>query len=84
MELFSRYGEKWELKELLDGDYQFILPKLSRVIYGDEESTIVAAIDPPGGPMINVGDKLGDRVITEIIELGKSSPEFIIKTEKES
>lgn len=84
MELYSKYGEKWELKELLEGDFSFILPKYSRVIYQDEFNQIVAALDPPGGPMINVGDLIGgDRRIIEIIELGKDNPNFIIKTEKE-
>lgn len=84
MELYSRYGEKWELKELLEGDFSFTLPKYSRVIYRDEFNETVAALDPPGGPMISVGDLLGeDRRITEIIELGKNNPNFIIKTEKE-
>ena len=84
MELYSRYGEKWELKELLEGDFSFTLPRYSRVIYQDEFNQIVAALDPPGGPMINVGDLIGgDRRIIEIVELGKDNPNFIIKTEKE-
>jgi hypothetical protein len=84
MELYSKYGEKWELTELLEGDFSFILPKYSRVIYKDEFNQIVAALDPPGGPMINVGDLIGgNRRIIEIIELGKDNPNFIIKTEKE-
>lgn len=84
MELYSKYGEKLELKELLEGDFSFTLPRYSRVIYQDEFNEIVAALDPPGGPMISVGGSLGEnRKITEIIEIGKNNPNFIIKTEKE-
>lgn len=83
MELYSRYGEKYELRELLDGDYLFELPKYSRVLYGNEDNTVISALDPPGGPMIFVGSKLGDREITEIVDLNPQGFEFILKTKKE-
>ena len=83
MELYSRYGEKLELKELPEGDFLFELPKYSRVLYGNEDNTIISALDPPGGPMIAVGDKLGDKEITEIIDLNPQGFEFILKTKKE-
>ena len=79
MELFSRYGDKYIL-EPIPGGYKFSAPKYTRVIFWDEAETIISAIDPPGGPMIGVGDKLRDG---EIKEIRDQETDFIIILEKE-
>ena len=83
MELFSRYGDRYEISELENGDLLFVIPRYTRILYGDETSTIIAAIDPPGGPMISIGDKLGDKEIIEIIDLNPNGFEILLKTKKE-
>lgn len=60
MELRSRYGEFWKLEETKEG-YKFVLPPYSRVGFGD--SGCLCFVDPPGGPFIEVGDKLGGKTI---------------------
>ena len=69
MELYSRYGDTWKLEDLGDNKYVFKSPAATRVIFGDEAGTIIAAIDPPGGPMISIGDSISGKKLKEIIDM---------------
>lgn len=76
MELRSRYGEIWKLEETEEG-YKFVLPPYSRV--GFEDSGGLCFVDPPGGPFIGVGDRLGGKTI---ISMEDRNDYILLKTEE--
>lgn len=83
MELLSRYGDKYNIEPIAENQYKFTLPKYTRILYGDEANTMIFAIDPPGGPMINVGEELEEgKIIREIISTDPQISSVILVTEE--
>ena len=78
IKLFNRYGDDTYLEQvegdtyLLHADSTYI-----RVIYEEDKPGKIFAVDPPGGPFLNVGDHVEDMVIKEIIH--KKEEGFILK-----
>lgn len=61
----NRYGYKIELINLGSDDYYLSVPKdMSCRIIG--EINDIQAIDPPGGPMISIGDVIEGRKVLKI------------------
>ncbi len=69
MILFSRYNDKYELKELESGDLFFKYIPHMRELQNDDRS--VFAIDPPGGPFMAVNSFIINGEILTSINRGK-------------
>ncbi len=82
LKITNQYGEELEFVKIGENQFKFSAPKYTRVLYLNEENSIISHLDPPGGPMIGINEHLSENiVITEIKEAGPESLDFIIITE---
>lgn len=56
--LSNRYGDKNYLVLVKDNDYKIVLQHNHGIRIGYNEDNSICFIDPSGGPMLSVGDKL--------------------------
>ena len=64
VKLYSRYGDRYTLKYIDDNHYMFERIPYLRIGY-DKDDTIIF-IDPPGGPFINMGYRIGSKFVSKI------------------
>ena len=81
LKITNRYGEELEFVKIGENQFKFSAPKYTRILFSNEENSIISHLDPPGGPMIGINGHLSEKiVITEIKEAGPESLDFIITT----
>lgn len=70
IKLNSRYNDVSNYLEKLDNGNWVLRSSLDHIRMGLNNDNSIYFIDPPGGPFLTVGSKVGDKTIKEFINKG--------------